>query len=130
MTTPLWCLLIVSVIPYGLAGVSVYFKQQQFGDVDNKHPRLQSAKLEGAGARAVAAQGNAWESLAVFGTAVIIAHLVGADAGQSAIASLIYLATRIAHPILYLANQDSLRTLVFVIGLANVVWLFALSIAA
>ena len=34
MTTPLWCLLIVSVIPYVLAGVSVYFKQQQFGDAN------------------------------------------------------------------------------------------------
>ena len=55
MTTPFWCLAAACLIPYVLAGVGGYFRLQQFGSTDNKNPRLQTAKLEGTGARAAAA---------------------------------------------------------------------------
>ena len=130
MTTPLQCLLIVAVLPYVLAGLGGYLRVRQLGTLDNNHPRIQATQLEGAAARAWAAQANAWEALAVFGAAVIVAHLTNADPQASATASLIYVATRVAHPILYLANLATLRTLVFVVGLGCIARLMQLSAAA
>lgn len=130
MTTPFWCLLIVAVLPYLLANLGGYFKFRQFGNLDNNHPRIQALKLEGIGARALAAQMNAWEALSVFATAVFMAHLAHADPEASATAATLYLATRIAHPILYLADLATPRTLVFLVGLGALGRLFYLAATA
>ncbi len=130
MTTPFRCLLIVAILPYVLAGLGGYLRIKQLGHADNNHPRLQANELSGAAARALAAQANAWEALGVFGTVVIVAHLVGADPAKSATASLVYLATRLAHPVLYIANLATLRTLVFTVGLGCIAWMMSLSWAA
>jgi len=120
MTTPLWCLLIVAVLPYVLSFSSSYFKMQQFGSIDNKHPRIQAARLEGVGARAYGAQQNAWEALGFFTAVLVVLHFANPEAAKGSTAanlSLVFLATRVVHPILYLANLDILRSLVFLIGL-------------
>jgi uncharacterized MAPEG superfamily protein len=103
---------------------------KQFGTLDNKNPRQQAARLEGVGARVQAAQQNAWEALPFFGSAVVVAHLAGADPSASASASLAFLATRVLHPILYAAHLDVLRSLFFLVGLGSGVWLFALAARA
>jgi uncharacterized MAPEG superfamily protein len=130
VTTPLWCLCVVALLPYLLSTLGGYFRMQQFGTLDNKHPRQQAARLEGIGARVQAAQQNAWEALPFFASAVVVAHLAGADPAASAGASLLFLATRVLHPILYAANLDILRSLVFLVGLGSGVWLFALAARA
>ena len=112
------------LLPFVLAGLGGYYRFRQFGSVDNKTPRKQSTALEGAGMRAVAAQQNAWEALAVFTAAVVVAHLAGADAGTSATASLVFLAARILHPIFYITNLDALRSLSFVVGFGACLALF------
>jgi len=130
MTTPFWCLLVIAFIPYVLAPVGGFFKTRQFGTLDNKNPRLQSAQLEGPGARAQAAQENAWEALAVFGTVVVVNHLAGGDPGASATASLLYLVTRIVHPIAYIADIDKLRSGIFLVGIGSLVWMWVLAARA
>ena len=86
MTVPFFCLFLVVIMPYLLAPVGAFFKTRQLGTYDNKDPRAQGLRLEGAGARAVAAQANAWEAVAVFSAAVIVNHLKGtADPGMSAL---------------------------------------------
>lgn len=130
MTTPFWCLLVVAVLPYVLAGIGGYLRVRQLGALDNNHPRIQATRLEGVAARAWAAQQNAWEALGVFGAAVFLAHLAGADAAASATASVLYLATRLAHPAVYLANLAMARTLVFVVGLGCLARLFLLAASA
>lgn len=130
MTTPFWCLLVVAVLPYVLANMGGYFKFKQFGNVDINHPREQAARLEGIGARAVAAQMNAWEALGVFSAAVFMAHLAHADAEASATAAKIYVATRIAHPVFYIANIAPARTAVFLVGMGALARLFWLAAAA
>lgn len=120
MTTPLWCLLIVALLPYVLSTAGGYFKMRQFGTLDNKHPRIQAAKLEGVGARAAGAQANAWEALGFFTAVIAVLHFANPEAAKGSTAanlSLVFLATRVAHPILYLANLDILRSVVFLIGL-------------
>ena len=74
MTLSLWCLVIVAVLPYVLAGVGGYFRRTNLGTVDNDNPRGQAALLEGAGARAYAAQANAWEALALFLVGLALVH--------------------------------------------------------
>ncbi len=130
MTTPFWCLLVAIFVPYVLAGTTVYFKNQQFGEIDVKNPREQSAGLKGKGARANAAQLNAWEALAVFATAVIVAHLAGADAGYAAIAAIVFLVARILHPVFYIADNQPLRTATFAVGFGCCIWLFVLAAMA
>jgi uncharacterized MAPEG superfamily protein len=127
VTTPLWCLVIVALLPYVLSFTAGYFRMRQFGGIDNKHPRQQQAKMEGVGARAVAAQQNAWEALAFFTAGVAVVHLANPEAARSATAanlSLAFLATRLIHPLVYLANADIIRSAVFLVGLACVAGLF------
>jgi uncharacterized MAPEG superfamily protein len=130
VTTPFWCLLVVILVPYVLAGTAGYFKAQQFGRLDNKNPRAQGAALQGAGARAWAAQQNAWEALAIFAPAVIVAHLAGADPGSSATAAALFVGARVLHAVFYLANLDVLRSLSFFVAFGSVLWLFGLAASA
>ena len=130
MTTPLWCLLIVALLPYVLSTAGGYFKMRQFGSVDNKHPRIQAAKLEGVGARANAAQQNAWEALGFFTAVLAVLHLANPEAARSSTAanlSLVFIATRVLHPILYVANLDIARSSVFLVGLGCGIWLLWLA---
>ena len=127
MTTPFWCLLIAILLPYVYAGLATYHKAKQFGSVDTHHPRAQAAQLTGTGARAYAAQQNAWEALPVFGFAVLVAHLAGADAAASASTSLIFVAARIVHGVAYVTNIAPLRSLAFGVGMVCCMRLFWLA---
>ncbi len=130
MTTPLWCLMAVSVFPFVLAGLGGYLRVKQLGSLDANHPRVQAFELRGVAARAYAAQQNAWEAVTFFGVAVVIAHLAGADPAQSATASVIFVVARILHAVMYISDLAPLRTLVFVVGLGCCVWLFRLAAIA
>ena len=130
MTTPLRCLVFVAILPYLLGFLGGYFRMRQFGGIDNKYPRLQQAKMEGIGARAVAAHQNAWEALGFFTAAVAVLSIANPTAAQGPAAanlSLGFLATRVAHPILYLANLDPLRSGIFIAGIICVLGLFYLA---
>ena len=64
MSVLIICLFIGAILPIALSWVGGYFRMQQFGKVDNKNPRAQSAGLEDTGARAVAAHGSGSEGAA------------------------------------------------------------------
>jgi uncharacterized MAPEG superfamily protein len=120
MTTPLWCLALVALLPFVLSTAGGYFRVRQDGRLDNKEPRRQAAHLAGAGGRAYAAQANAWEALGFFTAVQLVLHLASPEAARSAGAanlSLAFVATRLLHPVLYLANLDALRSAVFLVGL-------------
>ena len=127
MTIPFWSLLVAAVLPILLSWVSGYHRNKQFGVIDNKNPREQNAKLTGAGARAVAAQSNAWEAFAFFTAAVMVSHLLGADTEKAAMVSMIFVSARILHGIFYLADKDVLRSLCFLVGFGCSLWLFLMA---
>jgi uncharacterized MAPEG superfamily protein len=129
MTTPFWCLMVLALVPYLLAALGGYMRRKQFGVMDNHHPRIQNAQLTGVGARVWAAQLNAWEALSLFTATVVVAHLAGADPRKAAIASLVFVAVRIAHPILYIADLSKLRSTVATIGLISCAYQFWLAAA-
>ena len=124
MSVILIALFVGALLPIALSWVGGYHRMQQFGSVDNKHPRQQSAGLEGAGARAVAAQSNAWEALAIF-TAAVVAYTIRGGASQLApILALVWIGARILHALFYLTNQDALRSVAFLVSLGCALALF------
>lgn len=130
MTTPFWCLVIVALVPQGVALVGDYFRKVTLGSIDNRDPRGQAARLQGAGARTYAAQANAWEALPLFTVAVFLAHLTGADPGQSALASIVFVVARLLHAVFYIADLSTLRSLSFLVGLGCCIWLFVIAASA
>ena len=127
MTTPFWCILIASLLPYVWSGAAVKARVDQFGQLDNRLPRAQQARLEGWGARALGASANGFETFPFFAAAVIVAHIAGADPGWSATWSLVYVAARILHGIFYASDLDKLRSSAFGLGQACGVALFVLA---
>ena len=130
MTTPLWCLLIASFIPFVLAGIGGYLRVQQLGELDANHPRVQAYELRDVAARAYAAQQNAWEALGLFTAAVVTAHLAGADAGSSATAASLFIVARVLHAGAYIADLAPARTVVFIVALGSCIALFYLAASA
>jgi uncharacterized MAPEG superfamily protein len=130
VTTPFWCILIASLLPYVWSAAGVRARAQQFGVVDNKRPRAQQAQLEGWGARAVGASANAFETFPAFAAAAIVAHIAGADPGASATWSIVYVLARVAHGICYVADLDKLRSAAFGVGQVCAIALFVLAARA
>ena len=124
MTTPFLCLAIACLLPYVWAPFQIPSRRVQFGTVDNKLPRIQQAQLHGRGARALGAHQNAFEALAIFAPAVLVAHLANADAAWSARLAVAFLICRVLHGIFYLSDLDLARSFVFTVGFACVVGLF------
>ncbi len=124
MTTPFWCLVVVTFLPIFLNFLGIAARAQAFGDVDNNTPRLQAAKLDGRGARIYAAQENAWEAVAMFSVTVFATHLAGLDPGEATPFAIGYVLTRLLHAATYIADLDRARTLVFLAGIGCLVTLF------
>jgi len=120
MTLAYWCVLVAAILPIVWAGAA---KSQ--GSFDNSAPRDWLARLEGWRQRANWAQANAWEAFAPFAAAVIIAHLAGARQGTIDGLAITFIAMRIAHGLLYIADKAMLRTIAWTIGFGCVVGLFA-----
>lgn len=119
MTFALWCLLVVSLLPLACAGLS------KWGGFDNRLPREWLARQEGWRARANAAQQNSWEALAMFGAAVLTAHV--AEAPQPTVDQLAgaFVLTRVLFIACYVKDLAVLRSLVWIAGLGCCVGLFA-----
>lgn len=128
MNMPILVLMIMCILPILWSWVSGYHRSKQEGGVDNKHPRQQNQTLTDAGARAVAAQANAWEALMVYAAALLAVTIGGVPAADYATLVLVFLLLRIAHGIFYIINQDILRSLAFVGGYGICIYLFILAL--
>ncbi|HEY1128277.1 MAG TPA: MAPEG family protein, partial [Roseateles sp.] len=71
-----------------------------------------------------AAQANSWEALPIFIAGLFVAHQHQAAQATVDLLALGFIAARLAFVGLYLADQASLRSLVWVAGLAACVALF------
>lgn len=111
-------------MPYLFAVISHYYRKQQLGKVDNQYPREQITHLQGAGARAVAAQQNSWEALAIYSAALLAVVASGLEVKYLAEAAVIVLIGRLLHGIFYLTNLDKLRSLAFLVAITPCFYLF------
>lgn len=123
-------LLILIILPVSCAWIAGYYRQKQLGSVDNKEPRIQSQQLTGAGARAVAAQGNTWEALAVFSAAILAVFIAGVDLDSIRTQVMAFTALRVAYIPAYIADFDKLRSLIFIVGYGICIYLIYLALAA
>jgi uncharacterized MAPEG superfamily protein len=115
MTTLVICLFIAVLFSF-LSKLPVGYAMKKTGHYDNNHPRDQQAKLQGFGARAVAAHQNSFESLIIFSTAVLTALVTQHTSFTIQILALVYIVSRVIYHVLYLLNWASLRSLVWFVG--------------
>jgi uncharacterized MAPEG superfamily protein len=118
MTTLLICLFIAMLLPY-LAKGPVAVAMAKAGGYDNAHPRDQQAKLTGFGARAVAGHQNAFESLLIFGLAVVT--VIASDSVNSTAVTfaIVHVIARIAYQVLYLIDKGTLRSLSWFVAIIS-----------
>ena len=109
------CLFIACALAIISKGPVAYF-MNQLGGYNNKHPRSQQAKLTGAGARALAAHQNSFESLILFAPAVLVALATNTTGETVQYLAISHVVARILYNILYIINIHYLRTLVWMIA--------------
>jgi uncharacterized MAPEG superfamily protein len=116
MQTILICLLIAVLLPYA-AKVPLAMAMAKLGRYDNNHPRAQQAQLTGFGARALAGHQNAFESLIIFGIAVLTALVTNNVTDLVALLAIVHVVARLVYHVLYLLNFGTLRSLSWFVGI-------------
>lgn len=117
MTLAYACILIAALLPIVCAGIAksgMFSVPRSQGGYDNHDPRAWLARQTGWRARANAAQANSFEAMPFFVGAVIVAHATGGRQGLVDALAVAFILLRIAYIGLYLADRDSLRSLVWV----------------
>ncbi|SEK51731.1 Uncharacterized conserved protein, MAPEG superfamily [Colwellia chukchiensis] len=125
MTTLIVCLFIATLLPI-LAKVPVAMSMHRLSGYDNHHPRAQQAKLTGIGARALAAHQNAFESLAIFAPAVLLAiatNNTGIMIEQLAISHVI---ARLLYHVAYILDWALFRSFIWALGMISAFSIFVL----
>lgn len=122
MTIAYWCVLAAALLPYVFTILA-----KSGGRYNNYAPREYLAKQEGIYQRANWVQMNSFEAFPAFAAAVIIAHLAGAAQNTLDTLAVVFIICRVLYGLAYLANKASLRSVVWMAGLACVVGLFAIA---
>ena len=115
MEIHLWCIVAAWLVVY-LTKLPVAVAMQRAGGYDNRLPRAQQARLEGWGARSVAAHMNGFECFAPFAAAVLVAHLGGGPARVIDLLAISFVVARVAYVTCYLADWATLRSAVWSVG--------------
>jgi uncharacterized MAPEG superfamily protein len=128
-TVAYWCVLIAALLPTVCAGIAkwgTFTTSPQSGGFDNNNPRAWLARQTDWRARANAAQANSFEALPFFIGAVVIAHQLGAYQARLDVLAALFVLLRVVYILLYIANQASLRSVVWLLALCiNMAILFA-----
>lgn len=122
MTVAHLCLLIVALLPFPWTVLAKANKRY-----DNRAPRAYLAGLDGWRARAQAAHQNAWEALALFTAAIVVAGQTGGTSPWIDRLAIAFVVARVLHGVVYVANLAALRSLVWFFSMACVVSLFFVS---
>lgn len=116
MITLLWCLFVAALLPF-IAKIPLALAMNKAGGYDNNHPREQQASLKGIGARALAAHQNAFESLIIFSTAVLLAIATNTTSETIQLLAMIHIGARVTYNVLYLINIGLLRSLSWTVAI-------------
>jgi uncharacterized MAPEG superfamily protein len=123
MQTILICLLIAVILPYA-AKIPLAMAMTKLGRYDNNHPRAQQAQLSGYGARALAGHQNAFESLLIFGIAVLTALVTNNVTDLVALLAIVHVVARLIYHLLYLLNYGTMRSLSWFVGIGASIGIF------
>jgi uncharacterized MAPEG superfamily protein len=120
MTIAYWCVLLAALLPIVWAACAKIGGE----GFDNARPRAYLHSLSGWRLRAHWAQENSYEAFPPFAAGVVIAHLVNGPSAMINVLAMLFLAARILHGIFYIADQSTLRSLVWLAGFGSVIALF------
>ena len=123
MTFAYWMLLVAALLPYVTVGLA-----KSGGGFDNHAPRPGLDSLTGWRRRADWAHRNHFEAFPAFAAAVIVAELAHAPQNRIDVLAGIFVLLRLVYTALYLADQATLRSIVWSLGLVSVIWLFVLGV--
>lgn len=110
-----WCVLAAAVLPYIWVGIA---KAGARG-YDNRDPRGWAAQQQDARRRrAHAAHLNAFEAFPAFAAGVVLADIAGVADATVALYAIVFVAARVLHGAFYLADRATLRSIVWLVGIA------------
>ena len=122
MTFAYWCVLVAACLPY----LWVAFAKARPG-YNNNAPRESLAEVEGWRKRANWAQMNAFENFPAFAAAVIISHLAKAPQESIDLHAGLFIAFRVLHGVAYIADQGTLRSMLWTAGFVCMIRLFTIA---
>jgi uncharacterized MAPEG superfamily protein len=117
-----WCVLVAALLPIVCAGIAksgAIGKPRRDGGYDNGDPRAWLATQAGWRARANAAQANSFEALPFFIGAVVMAQQLGAPQSRVDVLALAFVGLRLAYIGSYVGGWSSVRSMLWVLGLAT-----------
>ena len=115
--------MVAGLLPIVCAGIAKWGAR----DYDNRDPRAWLAKQDGRRARANAAQSNSLEAFPFFAAAVVLALHADSDAAEVAQWAWWFVALRVLYIGCYLGDRATLRSIVWMLGLAVVIRLYAMA---
>ncbi len=127
MTIAYWCVLAAGLLPFIAITFAKWDKTYLRGNIS---PRDWEAKLQGMPSRAHAAHLNSFEAFPLFAAAVIIASLCKAPQTSLDYVAIAFVFARVVYLGCYLANLATLRSLVWMVGMALNVWIFFMAAKA
>ena len=125
MSIAYWCILVTALLPY----LWVFIAKRSGERYNNRNPRAWIAKQEGnyKVQRANAAHLNGFEAFPAFVAGVLMAQLAGVPEEAVTPLALGFVAARVLHGVFYLADKQSLRSLVWLLGMLCAVALMVLA---
>ncbi|MGR5175339.1 MAPEG family protein [Vibrio parahaemolyticus] len=117
MTVLILCLVVAALLPY-IVKIPLAIAMHKDGGYDNRYPREQQSRLGGFGARALASHQNAFESLLLFGIAIVLAIATGTTHESVQVFAVVHIVFRMLYHLLYLLNKSTLRSLSWFIAIA------------
>lgn len=123
MNSAATAVMVAGLLPIVCAGIAKWGAR----DYDNRDPRAWLARQDGRRARANAAQSNSLEAFPFFAAAVVLALQAGSDAQLVAQWAWLFVALRVVYIGCYVADRAALRSMVWLLGLAVVIRLFAMA---
>lgn len=113
------CVLIACAMPLLLTVIAKAGGARTGQPFDNNHPRAWLAKLSGWPLRANAAQQNSWEALPIFIAGVLMATVANVPQATIDFWAVWFIVARVIYAVLYVADQASLRSLIWALALAS-----------
>jgi len=122
MTFAYWMMLAATLMPYLTVALA------KSGGVDNHAPRAALESLTGWRKRADWAHRNHFEAFPAFAAAVFVAEFTHAPQDRIDLLAGFFVLMRVIYTALYIADQATLRTVAWSLGIVAVIWLFVLGV--
>jgi uncharacterized MAPEG superfamily protein len=123
MTFAYWMLMVAVMLPY----LSIALAKSARG-IDNHAPRPSLESLSGWRQRADWAHRNHFEAFPAFAAAVFVAEMTHAPQTRIDQLAGIFVLLPVIYTALYVADQATLRSAVWSLGLLIVIWLFVVGV--